>query len=233
MKAGIMQPYFLPYIGYWQLMNAVDVFFVYDNIQYSKEGWVNRNRILLNGSASLFSLPLKKDSDYLNIVDRKLADSFSSEKLRLFRKIESAYRKAPFFKEVMPIVSNCLDGNEENLFRLIYKSIQAIRKYMRIKTPVIISSCVGINHSLKAADKVIALCRTENADEYINPIGGLGLYDKADFAKAGIDLKFIKTGAISYKQYDNQFVPDLSVIDVLMFNSRDAITEMLENYELR
>lgn len=227
-----MQPYFLPYIGYWQLLKAVDVFIVYDNIQYSKEGWINRNRILTNDAAALFSLPLKKASDYLDIIEKSLADSFAAERHKILKKIDAAYRKAPFFKDAMPAVEKCFGCNDCNLFRFIHNSIMVICEYMHIHTPIVISSHIETDHSLKAADRVIALCRSQHADQYINPIGGLTLYSKADFATEGIDLKFIQTAPLSYKQFDNQFVPNLSIIDVLMFNSKDHVTTMLGNYEL-
>ena len=83
MKLAIMQPYFFPYIGYFQLIKSVDEFVIYDNIQYTKKGWINRNRILVNGTDYLISLPLKKDSDYLNVVDRQLAESWEKDRTKL------------------------------------------------------------------------------------------------------------------------------------------------------
>lgn len=232
MKIGIMQPYFLPYIGYWQLINAVDQFVIYDNIQFSKKGWINRNRILVNGSDSLFSLPLKKDSDYLDVKDRTLSDSFDIEKLKLIRRIESAYAKAPLFKNVLPTIEKCFSCDERNLFGFIYNSILTISEYLQINTPKIISSNIEMDHSLKNKDRVIATCKALKADTYINPIGGQSLYNKLDFSQEGIELYFIQSSPIRYKQYNDVFVGSLSIIDVMMFNSAEAIREMLNMYDL-
>lgn len=231
MKIAIMQPYFLPYIGYWQLINSVDLFVVYDNIQYTKKGWINRNRFLQNGKDCLFSIPLKNDSDFLDIRDRFLSSSF--DKNKLLNQIKNAYAKAPFFLNVFPVFENIVLNNEENLFDYIYYSIKKICEYLKIDTKIKISSSVDINHLLKAEERVIAICKKINADNYINAIGGRELYDKSEFEKLGINLNFIKTGEICYKQFENEFIPGLSIIDVMMFNSKEKINEMLNNYELR
>ena len=86
MKVAIMQPYFLPYIGYLQLLNSVDKFILYDDIEYTKKGWINRNRIV---DGEIITLPLKKDSDYLNVVERRLSDDWRKQKTKLLNKIES------------------------------------------------------------------------------------------------------------------------------------------------
>src|SRR5690606_18130129 len=122
MRLAIMQPYFCPYIGYFQLMNAVDKFVVYDNIQYTKKGWINRNRILMNGKDQLFSLPVKKDSDYLNINQRFLSDDFDGEKKKLLNKFKGAYNKAPYFKEIFPLLQEIINDDSNNLFDYIYHS---------------------------------------------------------------------------------------------------------------
>ena len=107
-KIAIMQPYFFPYIGYWQLMNAVDQFVLYDNIQYTKKGWITRNRFLRDGNAIYFSLPIKKDSDYLNICDRYLTDGFEKEASKILRQIKSAYKRAPHFIDAFDLFEDCL-----------------------------------------------------------------------------------------------------------------------------
>jgi len=138
MKLAIMQPYFLPYIGYWQLINAVDKFVIYDNIQYTKSGWIRRNRILLNGKDFMISLPVKKDSDFLDIKDRYLSDNFLNEKNKIKNQITAAYRKAPYFKLVMPIIERILDNEEKNLFLYLYNSILLVKEYLNINTELII-----------------------------------------------------------------------------------------------
>jgi hypothetical protein len=230
MKLAIMQPYFLPYIGYFQLMNAVDQFVIYDNIQFTKKGWFHRNRILVNGRDKMFSVPLKKDSDYLDVAQRELADSFDEESKKIIRKIESSYRKAPYYKEVMPLVEECFQRRSGNLFDFIHASLTLLTKFLEIDTDIIISSSIDIDHTLKSQDKVLAICKSLNADIYINAIGGQDLYTAEAFRNEGIELRFIKTKPIEYRQFDNVFVPSLSIIDVMMFNSKERIDKYLHHY---
>jgi len=233
MKLAIMQPYFFPYIGYWQLMNAVDKFVVYDNIQYTKGGWIRRNRILLNNSDKLISLPIKNDSDFLDIRDRFISENFyTKEKNKIKNLIKESYRKAPYYEVVKPLIGKILDQNENNLFRFLYNSIIFLKEYLNINTEIIISSSIDMDHSLKNKDRVIEICKKLNADHYINPIGGTKLYNKEEFARHNIKLNFLKTGDIKYQQFGDEFIPNLSIIDVMMFNSREKIQEMLEQYNL-
>lgn len=116
-----MQPYFLPYIGYWQLIGAADAFVVYDNIKYTKKGWINRNRFLLNGKEALFSLPLRKDSDFLDVNQRYLADSFDREDL--INRLREAYRKAPEHTAFMPVLEDIIRCPSSNLFDYILSLI--------------------------------------------------------------------------------------------------------------
>ena len=190
MKLGIMQPYFMAYIGYYQLINSVDKFIIYDNIQYTKKGWINRNRILSNNTDYLITLPLKKDSDYLNIIDRELSESWVNDKNKTLNIIKSSYKKSPYFDDVYPLISDCINNSENNLFKYIYDSVLVIKKYLDINTEIIISSELNIDHNLKSQDKVISLCLNQNADVYINSIGGVELYNKETFKEKGIELNF-------------------------------------------
>jgi hypothetical protein len=231
MKLGIMQPYFLPYIGYFQLLASVDQFIVYDNIKYTKKGWINRNRMLMNGTDALFSLPLKKGSDSLNVVERDLTADFDRNKL--LTQFKGAYGRAPQFELTYPVLERILQHDEANLFRYIHHSIERLCQHLGIKTEIRISSEIGIDHDLKGQDKVLALCKAAGADNYINTIGGVELYAKDDFRIQGIDLQFIKARRFEYEQFGAPFVPWLSIVDVLMFNPLDAVRECIEtNYEL-
>lgn len=221
MRLAIMQPYFLPYIGYWQLISAVDVFVVYDNIKYTKKGWINRNRFLQNGREALFSLPLKKDSDFLNVVDRELAADFSPDKL--LNQFRGAYSRSPHFKEVHPLLEDILRFEDRNLFRYIHHSIVRLCQHLGLSAKIIVSSEVPINHDLKSQEKVLALCRALGAEVYVNPIGGQELYSKNDFEVRGVDLCFVKSLPFSYPQGDSEFVSWLSILDVMMFNKTDQI----------
>jgi hypothetical protein len=232
MKVAIMQPYFFPYIGYFQLINSVDKFIIYDNIQYTKKGWINRNRILVNKKDQLITLPIRKDSDYLNIIERELSESWEIDKNKMLNVIKSSYNKAPYFQDTFELISKCLNNPETNLFKFIYDSIISINNYLEIKTPIIISSTVDIDHTLKSQDKVLSLCKKQNTDTYINSIGGVELYNKETFKKNNIELNFIKSNPIQYKQFNNEFISWLSIIDVMMFNSKQQIKEYLNNYTL-
>jgi hypothetical protein len=232
MKIGIMQPYFFPYIGYFQLMNAVDEFVVYDNIEFTKKGWINRNRILVNGKDSFISLPIKNDSDYLDVRARHLADSWNSERTKMLNRIKESYRKAPQFDSVYPMIEKCVSFEDSNLFNYILNSLMEVKKYIDIKTPFIISSTIPIDHTLKAEKKVMAICKARNADIYVNPIGGVQLYNEDEFQNEGIALHFLKTNDFEYKQFQHDFVPWLSIIDVMMFNSKEGIRTFLKLYNL-
>jgi hypothetical protein len=231
MKVGIMQPYFLPYIGYFQLIASVDQFIVYDNIKYTKRGWINRNRILLNGRDAIFSLPLKKGSDSLDIVERELAEDF--DRAKMLNQFKGAYGRAPHFELSYPVLEQIVQHGDTNLFRYLYHSIVQLSKHLGINREIRISSEIAIDHELKGQDKVLALCKAAGAETYVNTIGGVDLYAKTDFRNQGIDLQFIKARPFEYAQFGAAFVPWLSIVDVLMFNPLNTVRAcIIESYEL-
>lgn len=232
MKVGIMQPYFFPYIGYFQLINAVDEFVVYDNIEFTKKGWINRNRILVNGRPSYITIPLQKDSDYLDVKKRHLSGIWDKEKKKILNRISESYKKAPYFEEAYPVIDKCINVDETNLFEFILYSLKNINSYLNIDTPIIKSSTIPIDHSLKAEKKVISICKERKANKYFNPIGGLALYSKIRFHESNIQLSFLKTNNIKYDQGNNVFIPNLSIIDVLMNNSESEIINHLNSYKI-
>ncbi len=225
-----MQPYFFPYIGYFQLINSVDEFVIYDNIEFTKKGWINRNRILVNGTDAMISLPVKKDSDYLHVRDRFLADTWEVERKKMLNRIVESYRKAPHFKDCHELIEKCINCEERNLFKFIFHSIQTVIQYLNIDTKLLISSSIPIDHQLKSSEKVIAICNERAADVYINSIGGLELYDKEHFKRNNLKLQFQRSNQILYTQFNNDFIPWLSIIDVLMFNHKEEISLILDNY---
>jgi hypothetical protein len=231
MKLAIMQPYFFPYVGYFQLINAVNLFVVYDNIKYTKKGWINRNRLLNNGKDMMFSLPLKRDSDFLDVRDRALAEDFDRRKL--LNQIKGAYRSAPCFEQTFPLIESIVRYEDDNLFRFLHNSIVKTCEHLGIITEITVSSGITIDHTLKNQDKVIALCEAIDADTYVNAIGGMELYSEDDFLGKSIELNFLKSKPFEYPQFGNKFVPWLSIIDVIMFNPIEVIKEYLDsNYEL-
>lgn len=226
-----MQPYFFPYIGYFQLIEVVDVFVLYDNIKYTKKGWINRNRILINGTAQTLSLPLKHDSDLLDVRERAVASSFDRDKF--LHKIAGAYAKAPHFKQIIPLIDRIIRYDNNNLFDFIHNSIATVCAHLGISTKIIPSSGIDIDHSLTGQDRLLAICSALGTRTYINAIGGKALYSPGVFREHGFFLKFLQARPFEYAQFGDPFVPWLSIIDVLMFNSCDAIKFQLQNnYDL-
>ena len=228
MKLGIMQPYFLPYIGYFQLMKAVDNYVIADNLNYIKQGWINRNNLLMNGTGFMFQLAVVGASQNKLINEIFVADDQS----KLLRTIEINYRKAPFFADVFPIMESILQYEDKNLARYLGNSLVRIAEYLRFDTEFSYMSDLKRDTSLKAQDMVINVCTIMEATDYINAIGGMELYDKKIFKENGIDLFFLKTKSIEYTQFKNSFVPNLSMLDVLMFNSVEQIDKLLLQHEL-
>jgi len=226
-----MQPYFFPYIGYFQLLASVDLFVVYDNIKYTKKGWINRNRLLRSGKDVMFSLPLKSDSDHLDIRDRALAADFDPEEL--LNQFRGAYRRAPQFSDAFPLIESVVRHQDRNLFRFLHHALVKTRNHLGIPTEIRVSSDVDCDHELKSADRVLAICRAVGATTYINAIGGMDLYSSDSFRDRGIDLKFLQARPHQYEQFADPFVAWLSIIDVLMFNPVSTVrTALLPNYDL-
>jgi hypothetical protein len=230
MKLAIMQPYFLPYIGYFQLIAAADVFIVYDNIKYTKKGWINRNRLLSNGTDAWFTLPLKQAPDVCLIDQRELSASFDPAKL--LRQFKGAYAHAPYFTPTHTLLEGIVGHLDKQLFGYLHHSIVALCDYLGIRTAIRVSSAIDIDHSLKGQDKVLALCRALGASTYINLIGGTALYDHPSFREQGIELRFIRALPCEYAQFAAPFVPWLSLIDMLMFNGREVVRDVfLKRFE--
>jgi len=230
MTLGIMQPYFFPYLGYWQLLARVDCFVIYDNIQYTKKGWINRNRFLRNGEPAYFTVPLKQAPDRLDVGQRELAADFDREKL--LRSLAGSYQRAPQFGAVFPLVERAVRAPMTNLFDYLRYSLAETAAFLGITTRVVVSSTIDIDHSLPSARRVLAICQAMGADRYLNPIGGRELYDAGTFAAQSIALEFIESRLPAYPQYAHPFVPALSIVDVLMFNPIAAARDMLRECDV-
>lgn len=228
-----MQPYFFPYIGYFQLINAVDTFVVYDDVNFIKGGWINRNNVLINKFFFLFTVPLENSSSFIQIDQTRLNSKlYENWKIKFLKSLEQSYKKAPFFNEVFFLIEKILNKDTNFISTLAVDSIKEVCSYLDVKTQIIETSKQYDNNHLSGQDRIISICQLERAKYYINPIGGIDLYSKEDFKKNEIILNFIKAKPIDYKQFDNEFIPWLSIIDVLMFNSIEEINIMLNNYEL-
>lgn len=229
-KIAIMQPYFFPYIGYWQLINAVDIFILYDDVNFIKKGWINRNNILLNKRDHLITIPLLNVSQNKHINECMVSDDYKTID-NIIKTINLAYKKAPYYNLVFPSIEEIIK-TKGSISDLVLKSVLWIKEYLDIDTEIILSSSIDKNNELKGQDKIIEIVKKLNGNHYINAIGGQELYDKEIFNNNGIKLNFIKMKEIKYKQFNNEFVPNLSIIDVLMFNSPEKIREMLDDYQL-
>lgn len=228
MTLAIMQPYLFPYIGYWQLINAVDTFVIFDDVNFIKKGYINRNSILVGGKSQQITLELIGASQNKHINEIEVGNNSQ----KLLKTIEMNYKKAPYFSNVFPIIENILNNKEKNLAKFIGYSLEQISNYLNIDTQFIYSSNIEKDNSLKAQEKILDICKKLDTTNYINAIGGQELYDKAKFQEQNIELNFLDTKLIEYKQFKNEFVSYLSIIDVLMFNTKDEIKNMIVNYNL-
>ena len=228
MTLGIMQPYFMPYIGYWQLMAAVDTYVVYDDVNYIKGGWVARNNILLNGQKHMFTITLNGASPNKLFNEITIRDDFK----KFSRLIESAYKKAPYYEEVCALLERIYSFEDRSLGAFMMNSFQVVLDYLEIDTKLLLSSTIAKDNSLRGKDKVKHICHLLGADTYYNAIGGQDLYDKEDFKADGIDLYFVQTNLVPYIQSTNDFVPGLSIIDVLMYNGMEGTKKLLNEYSL-
>ena len=231
MKVGIMQPYFFPYIGYWQLINCVDKYVIYDDVNFIKSGWINRNRILINDNPRYINLPLVGSSPNKLINEISISDNKNLLK-KVLRSIEFSYKKAPYLRDSYELFESIILYDERNLAKWLENSIKSICKYLDINTEIIISSNINKNNQLKSVEKVLNICEVLGANEYINAIGGQSLYSKEEFMSQNINLYFLKTDEIIYEQFNGIKIPNLSIIDVMMFNSKDDIKKMLDKYTL-
>lgn len=229
MKVAIMQPYLFPYIGYFQLISAVDRFVIYDDVAYIKRGWINRNRIIVNGKEHLFTLELRKASMFKMINEISIGEN----KNKIQTTIERAYKRAPYYKEGFELISEILSHAETNLALFLENSIRKIAAWLKLKSQILVSSHLAKTQNLKGQDKIIDLCRNLNAEMYINAIGGREIYDSQIFRQNRIDLRFIQANPVHYRQFNDEFIPWLSIIDVVMFNSRETIiNKMIPEYTL-
>ena len=231
MKVAIMQPYFFPYIGYWQLIRAVDRFVIYDDVNYIKGGWVNRNRILINGKPTFFTAPLHQPSPFKRICDTALQPSLVWRD-KLVKMVEMTYRKAIYFVEVFPVVEELIRHEADNLSDYLSYQLQAMASFTGIKTEFVVTSRCYENNDLSGQARILDICKREGATTYINPQGGQALYGRTNFTQYGVELKFLIPSAIQYKQFGTTHVPWLSIIDVMMFNSRSQLNALLNQYVL-
>ena len=227
-----MQPYFFPYMGYWQLMALTDIYVIYDDVSYIKGGWINRNRILGPNGPIFINVPCKNAGS-----SRKICEVGTDISPRYLRKMENkltfAYRRAPYFEDVYPFIFGLMSFKSDSLADYLANSIEKTALRLGIGTTFIRSSKTSLAPELRGQMRVIGICRQLGADAYLNAIGGVKLYSCEEFEKAGISLMFVKAGDIRYPQTFSRtaaagmFCPNLSIIDVLMNTGWDGTRELL------
>ncbi len=230
---AIMQPYFFPYIGYWQLIHAADVFVIYDDGKFIKGGWIGRNRILgQDGKPKLINLDIasKSPNRRINELQRQISAYHIKNMLC---NLHFVYHKAPHYAEAMRVIEPILLDEEPDLVRYLTKQLKSVAAYLGIDTEFRLSSEVSKEGLEYVEDKVFRICRHFGINDYINPSGaGMELYDKAHWKEAGnVNLQFLRRNEdIRYQQFNDEFIPDLSIIDLMMFCSRDELHSMLNRY---
>lgn len=230
-----MQPYIFPYLGYYQLVHAVDTF-VFDDVNFIMKGWINRNRILQQNEPYKFTIPLVKASQNKLINEIEISD-YNRWKSGFLKIIEHSYKKAPQFSSVYPWLTNFFgESDYTSINHLASSSISSIAELLNMNTNFLFSSDLDykLQEELSGEDKILRICEILAADEYVNPKNGVELYDADKFAARNINLKFIYMDEVVYHQAQPaSFTPALSIIDVLMFNSIDVVKNMLNRYTLK
>ena len=230
MKLAIKQPYLFPYIGYFQVINIVDKYILFDDVNYINKGLINRNRLLVNKREYLYTVPLINASQN-KLINEIYLTTDNRWNCKFLKTIETAYKKAPMFKIVYPMIESIINIEERNLSAYIYNSIKQICDYLGIETPIIPSSVSYNTKHLKGQDKILEICRQEDADIYIDTIGATELYKQDAFGQYGMRLLFLKSKPIEYIQFGEDFIPYLSIIDIIMFNEKEEVSQFLNNYE--
>jgi hypothetical protein len=232
MKLAIMQPYFLPYLGYFQLIASVDKFVVYDDVSYIKNGWINRNNLLVQGRANLITIPLQNGRSGVPIREVLIAGKREFWMKKILRTVSESYAKAPFYAQVFPMFENWMKADIATISELNVTIIRDICAYLELRVEISPTSTIYANSELRSVERVLDICEREGADNYINALGGRELYSQDKFRERGITLNFLKPVLDSYPQGKNEFVAGLSILDVLMWNCREAISTMLSEYSL-
>jgi hypothetical protein len=236
-RIAVMQPYVFPYIGYFQLIHSVETFVYYDDVNFIKQGWINRNRILVNGNAFLFTIPVENISSFKEIRHVRLHErNYQIWKPKFLKTLTQAYGQAPFFSDAIDLIYEALSYQGNTISELAQNTVNLASVYLGLnKTFLRSSELFGDSKGMDKADRLVTIAKRLLADNYVNPLGGTELYEKKYFSDRGIDLSFIKPAeSIIYSQGKNpKFLPWLSIIDVIMFNSRETIQKLLASYELR
>lgn len=228
MKVAVMQPYLFPYLGYYQLANCADVFVLYDDVSFIKQGYINRNSILMNGESVRITIPVPGASSNKRIMGLAFAPDVS----KVLKTVKQAYTKAPFFDDIFPMFERVLTHTDRDITAICQRGITEVFEYLGIGKKIVRSSDLEYDRDLPAADRLVAICEQFDASDYINSIGGQKLYSKDYFSEQGKRLSFLQMHDVSYLQGKNEFVPYLSMIDVLMWCDKQQARDLLQQYTL-
>lgn len=237
MTAAIMQPYLFPYLGYYALAAAGDVFVLYGDAQYRRRGYVNRNRLLLaNGEPTWFTVPVVRGRRE-DPIDARLIDPerYQTWRARLFRSLEHAYRRAPYYDPTVELLDRVLDGGHADIGALASASVVATLDHLGVEVRPEQSRDLAYDRQADAQTKIIGMCTALGANTYVNPPGGRDLYDGRAFAKTGLQLAFLDFELEPYPQSarpDRDFAAGLSVLDALFNLPRETVTRMLRRHTL-
>lgn len=214
MRVAVMQPYFFPYIGYFQLLNAVDTFVIFDDVNYIKRGWINRNRIILNKQEHLLTLPVKNVSQNKHI-NQHLLDSPQVEFEKIQKKLFFAYHKSPNYLALKLLIDDCFSFEDPNISIFNAYCLSKIAKYLGISCNFITSSELNINVFHNPQDRIIKIIKKLGGNQYVNLPGGQELYNHKTFENENIELRFIQPNTFEYPNLAENFVPNLSILDII------------------
>lgn len=230
MKLGIMQPYFFPYIGYFELICRTDRWIVFDTAQYIRHGWVNRNRILHPTQGWQYIIvPTARHEQKTPIHEIRIANT-DRWRERLLGQLQHYRKQAPYFRAVMDLVAECLEPGEDSLSRLNVKSLQRVCTYLGIAFNYTVFSEMKLTLGPveEPGDWALRIAEALGASEYINPPGGAGLFNPAKFAASRIKLTIQPPIDFVYRCGKYTFEPNLSILDVLMWNAPETVQSYLD-----
>lgn len=230
-SVAVMQPYFFPYLGYWQLLQSVDTFVVFDDVNFIQRGWIHRNRILVNNKPAYITIPIANKSQNKKICELSIVDDTSWQR-KLTGALQSNYRKAPFFDSTYSHVGACIEKASDNLADFLFFHLGYLAKALGISTKIIRSSELDYNRDGNGAEKILDICQVLGATSYINAPGGRALYSDDFFCSKGISLYFIEPHLKSYPQFNGTFESGLSIVDAMMFNNKEALASHVNSYAL-
>lgn len=231
MKLAIMQPYPFPYIGYFELMARVDRWVVLDVVQYTRRNWMNRNRILRPDEGwQYFVLPVSKMPLGASMRQIRLTNPDEAQR-RLLAQLQHYRKRAPYFPKVMDMVCDVFSRVKTNrLVDLNVASLNAVGEMLEIPTTLELCSSLGELENVEYSGQVVLqIAKRLNADIYINLPGGREIYDPREWTASGIRLAFTKMNDLSYECAPYAFEPNLSILDVLMWNSAEEIRAWLRS----